>query len=92
LIEEDDMTTGSARPLPNNARLRRSAVGALFAGLSLMIVPVVASVRADPVLTEAAHWVVFSYGAILVIHGVSTLTDLRAKWSRPQQRPGAGNP
>jgi hypothetical protein len=88
LIEEDDMTTGSSRPLPDNARLRRSAVGALFAGLSLMIVPVVASIRAAPPLTEAAHGVVFSFGAILVIYGVSTLTDLRAKWNKPRRHPG----
>lgn len=81
------MTTGSARPLPDSARLRRSAVGALFAGLSLMIVPAVASVRAAPLLTEAAHWVVFSFGAILVVYGVSTLTDLRAKWNKPHRRP-----
>jgi hypothetical protein len=93
LIEEDYMTTGSARPLPDNARLRRSAVGALFAGTSLMIAPVVASVSAAPVLTEAAHWVVFSYGAILVIYGVSTLTDLRAKWNKQAAaHPGEGDP
>lgn len=37
------MTTGSARQLLNNARLRRSAVGTLFAGLSLMIGPSISS-------------------------------------------------
>lgn len=85
------MTTGAARPLPDNARLRRSAVGALFAGIFLMIAPIVASIRAAPLLTEAAHWIVFSYGAILIIYGVSTLTDLRAKWNKPQQHPaGSG--
>jgi hypothetical protein len=56
-----------------------------------MIVLVVASVRAAPLLMEAAHWVVFSYGAMLVIYGVSTLTDLRAKRNKPQQHPaGSG--
>ena len=82
------MTTGSARPLPDNARLRRSAAGALIAGLSLMIVPVVASIRVAPLLTETAHWIVFSFGAMLVIYGVSTVTDLRAKWNKPHRNSG----
>jgi hypothetical protein len=72
------MAIRSARPLPDNARLRGSAAGALFAGLCLMIAPAVAALGENPVLTEAAHLAVFSYGAILVIRGVSTLTDLRS--------------
>ena len=71
------MTTGSARPQPDDARLRRSAVGALSAGLSLMIAPAVASLGTAPVLTETAHWGVFCYGAILLLRGVATLTALR---------------
>jgi hypothetical protein len=62
--------------------MRGSAAGALLAGLCLMIAPAVAALGANPVLTEAAHLAVFSYGAILVIRGVSALTDLRSKAHR----------
>lgn len=68
----------------------RSAVGALYAGIVLMITPLIAAIDHAPVLTTLSHWTIFAYGVVLVVYGAAVLTRTDAD-PNELRRPSGGH-